>query len=263
MPPSGVFSQGVWKELDRACVGVDMLKDRLTKVLENHIMAQLPGVLKDVDKGVKKCTEELSGLGPSRMSTSTQRQYLMEASAKFTRLISDAVYAQYSDPYFATGAEPYTKRLRAVVQNSLSDFAKEMLQMGQAALIVEAAPANKSREVVRSTYMERVALKRVIDDFSVLVVESCVLQRLLNLLSSDTIRNLDDATIKDIAQESDSSAAARTRLQDRLEILQGGLVVLRKLEQGMQTVAQVEHQLPCTGEDLNDVQDSCNRPDKE
>lgn len=80
---------------------------------------------------------------------------------------------------------------------------------------------------------------------------------MLNLLSSDTIRDLDDATIKDIAQESDRSAAARTRLQERLDILQGGLVVLKKLEQGMQTVAQVEEeQLPCDSEDVGDVQDA-------
>jgi hypothetical protein len=75
----------------------------------------------------------------------------------------------------------------------------------------------------------KVALKKVVDDISVLAVEECLIQRLPTLFTPETVFNLDEDVIQRIAAESEESAAERERSTRRLRILETGLRDLSRL----------------------------------
>jgi hypothetical protein len=73
-------------------------------------------------------------------------------------------------------------------------------------------------------------MKTMVDNFSVLAVEKCLMKRLPDLLSPKTIMTLDDATVTLIAAESEESRFERSRAADKLKVLESALVVLRSLD---------------------------------
>jgi hypothetical protein len=76
----------------------------------------------------------------------------------------------------------------------------------------------------------QVAMKTIVDDFSVLAIEKCLVKRLPDLLSPETIVGLDDATISSIAAETEESRLERSRATEKLKVLESTLVVLRSLD---------------------------------
>ncbi len=73
-------------------------------------------------------------------------------------------------------------------------------------------------------------MKTMVDDFSVLAIEKCLVRRLPDLLSPETIVGLDDATISNIAAETEESRLERSRATEKLKVLESTLVVLRSLD---------------------------------
>lgn len=73
-------------------------------------------------------------------------------------------------------------------------------------------------------------MKTFVDDFAVLAVEKCLLQRLPHLLSAQTVMGLDDATVARIAAESEESQLERSLANEKLKILEPTLEVLRGLD---------------------------------
>ena len=74
-------------------------------------------------------------------------------------------------------------------------------------------------------------MKTLIDDFSVLAVEKCVLQQLPEVFSPKTVISLDDTLAAKVAAETDESRAERTETIQKLRILETALIVLRSLAQ--------------------------------
>lgn len=70
----------------------------------------------------------------------------------------------------------------------------------------------------------------MVDDLSVLAVEKCLVKRLPDLLSPETIIGLDDATTTRIAAETEESRLERSRVTEKLKVLESTLVVLRSLD---------------------------------
>jgi len=133
------FQTGIWTSLPTDQTGVDSLKPRLSKILKDHIVAQLPNVLKQIRTGVQECTTKLDALGTSRTTVQEQRRYLLQVSQSFSTLVRAAIDGQYSDPFFgdASTGEGYQRRLRAVLQNTLTDFAADMREKGHTVAIVD------------------------------------------------------------------------------------------------------------------------------
>jgi hypothetical protein len=73
-------------------------------------------------------------------------------------------------------------------------------------------------------------MKTLVDDFSVLAVEKCLLKRLPDVLSPKTAGSLDDVTVSQIAAETEESRLERSHATHKLSILEWALVVLRSLE---------------------------------
>jgi hypothetical protein len=137
---------------------VTALRTRLSNVLRDQILVQLPSVLEDVEAGIKQCEDVLVKLGASRSTIPEQRRYLIKASTRFSSLIKAAVDGVYTDGFFvdAEAPEAYLRRLRAVVQNTLSDFAEQMRSEGHARIIQDHPINHNDRCVSRSQYVKEV-----------------------------------------------------------------------------------------------------------
>ncbi|KAK6858168.1 hypothetical protein PG995_005867 [Apiospora arundinis] len=152
------FCEGVWTVLDASQLGVSALKTRLSHVLCDQILQQLPSVLSDVSAGVQHCKEKLAKLGAARSSVTNQRRYLLKASTEFLNLMGAATGGVYTHAFFAGSGETTSQatRLRAVVQNTLYDFAEQMHEKGHARTIQEGEAGEDARSISRSDYIDEV-----------------------------------------------------------------------------------------------------------
>ncbi len=73
-------------------------------------------------------------------------------------------------------------------------------------------------------------MKTLVDNFSVLAVEKCLVKQLPDLLSPKTVTSLDDATVTNIAAETEESRLERSRATHKLKVLEQALEVLRSLD---------------------------------
>ena len=157
------FDSGVWRSFPRTQVRVDSLKPRLSRILRGHITHQLPDVLSQIQDGIQECKQTLDTLGASRATSQEQRQYLGRVSQSFSTLISAAINGQYSHPFFgqASTSGGYQRRLRAVLQNKLTDFAQLMRCKGHTYTIVDVETVKEDtgvlpRKISRSDYIAKV-----------------------------------------------------------------------------------------------------------
>ncbi|KAI1087991.1 P-loop containing nucleoside triphosphate hydrolase protein [Rostrohypoxylon terebratum] len=153
------FDQGVWAGLPRSQKGAGSLCTRLSEVLKDQILEQLPDVLDEIRRGLDQSSTRLEQLGAARGSLAEQRKYLLNASHQFSNLITEAKDGIYQDKFFGNAREEagYRKRLRAVVQNTLTEFSHEMRINGQAREIVERLDTYSDRnQILRPTYLKEV-----------------------------------------------------------------------------------------------------------
>ncbi|KAK5262631.1 hypothetical protein LTR96_011823, partial [Exophiala xenobiotica] len=154
------LSQSVWAALPRSQIGIENLRPRLSMVLRDHILSSLPGLIDEAKGTLYHTGEYLLRLGQARQTLIDQRRYLLRSSERFSLLVSNALNGVYYDPYFgdAMSEEGYKKRLRAVVQNRLTDFSDTMRSRGESRKIVDDSEATEGLEshVRRSLYLDEV-----------------------------------------------------------------------------------------------------------
>ena len=83
------------------------------------IRSELPKIIAEIEKSIQRYTEDQEKLGPSRLTSSDQRNYLMNVGTRYHKLVEAALNGPYTDPYFATGH----KKLRAEIRRLDDDFA--------------------------------------------------------------------------------------------------------------------------------------------
>ncbi len=74
----------------------------------------------------------------------------------------------------------------------------------------------------------QVAMKVIVDNFSVLGIEHCLLDGLPDTLSPDTVMKLDDTSTRNIAAETEDSQNERVRATKKLKSLEAGLKTLNR-----------------------------------
>ncbi|KAK0665220.1 interferon-induced GTP-binding protein Mx [Cercophora samala] len=126
------FSQGIWSELPPSSLGVGTFRGRLSKVLLGQIIAELPGLLNEIDKKFSSCQKQLTSLGDPRANSFDQRHYLFQLAESFQALVKSSVSGNYIDKFFKPAKTPigYEQRIRAVVQNLNEDFASGLSTLG-------------------------------------------------------------------------------------------------------------------------------------
>ena len=133
------FSQGIWTSLPSNHVGISSLKPRLSALLKEQILTELPSLIEDVTKGVNDCNDILQRLGEPRSTLAEQRNHLLRISTEFSSLTKSAIDGTYEAEFFGSAMEDqgYQKRLRAVIQNTCLEFSKAMQRRGHAKQIMD------------------------------------------------------------------------------------------------------------------------------
>ncbi|KAH1970014.1 hypothetical protein KXW53_002200 [Aspergillus fumigatus] len=126
------FASGVWEALPRSHVGIDHLRERLSKLLLAQIATELPSLMEEIKAKLEDCSQKLEKLGEPRMTEEEQRSYLFHCSQSFQNLVNSAVEGTYSDTFFenAKSETGYKRRIRAVVQNLNEQFTSRMKRKG-------------------------------------------------------------------------------------------------------------------------------------
>jgi hypothetical protein len=159
------FKSRVWSSaVSKTQLGIKHLRPRLSRVLLGQITAELPGLVRDVDRELESCKDRLEALGGPRGTLAEQRLYLLKASQTFSKVMKSAIDGTYDDGFFGTSesAMGYRKRLRAVVQCTMTDFADQMEREGHAQQIVDSKPVRQlsnggPQVLLRDKYLEQVA----------------------------------------------------------------------------------------------------------
>lgn len=156
------FSKGIWTSLSPIQLGIEPLRPRLSRVLQGQILYELPNLISDVESGLRECQARLDKLGTARGTKQEQRLHLHTVSDAFTTILKDAINGKYDNEYFgdATTEEGYAKRIRAVTNNMLEQFAEEVRCRGHKYQIVEDPPEEPQKrppiKVSKETRIERV-----------------------------------------------------------------------------------------------------------
>lgn len=64
------FSSRIWASMDRSQLGVASLRPRLSNILKEHILHQLPSLFRDISPGIDDGNTRLSRLGQARTDAS-------------------------------------------------------------------------------------------------------------------------------------------------------------------------------------------------
>ncbi|KXX76061.1 Interferon-induced GTP-binding protein Mx [Madurella mycetomatis] len=111
-------------------VGVESLRERLRKVLLDHVRARLPNLIYDIETNLRNCQEELSQLGKPRSSPEELRSYLLGIADDFQQLARDAVEGRYSNDKFFGSINQKGAKLRARLRNLNRAFTAIMMTKG-------------------------------------------------------------------------------------------------------------------------------------
>lgn len=156
------LSQATWISLPPKTLGIGTLKPRLSTVLKDQIMSELPNLVFDIQVGIGKCRSTLVRLGEARGTLQEQRLYLVRVSQSFSSLIKAAVDGVYVHEFFGDAMTPagFRKRLRAVVQDVQLEIARDMRREGLSQEITdEASPQKKvdaPNQISRSDFLDNV-----------------------------------------------------------------------------------------------------------
>ncbi|KAJ9655214.1 hypothetical protein H2201_008851 [Coniosporium apollinis] len=131
------FSKGSFRDLPQGVLGIESLRKRLSRLLNDHLKKELPDLKKELDRKWRETDVEFSRLGERRSTISEQRQYLMRVSMTTHDILRSAVQGHYEHSFFgavdthaAVDAAANIQRLRAVVQYLNLQFAERMRRYG-------------------------------------------------------------------------------------------------------------------------------------
>lgn len=147
------FSIGRYKNLPRENVGVGSLRERLSKLLLDHLVKELPSLQGEMETKLGATNNEIIKLGEKRSTSNEQRLVLMKVSMKINDILKSAVKGKwllspcysanlpsigfYEGPFFgnidmgaAVDAKENIRRFRAVVQHRNLGFAEDMRLRG-------------------------------------------------------------------------------------------------------------------------------------
>ncbi|WPH03433.1 Hypothetical protein R9X50_00631300 [Acrodontium crateriforme] len=133
------LSGGVWAKISHNHKGVFSLRSRLSSALREHILEGLPDLISEADEEVARCSDILARLGTSRATADDRQRYLMQAAQVFSVIMRSSVNGSYDDKFFTTGDPDVYQRkhLRAVVQDALIQYSRDMQERGHAKHIVD------------------------------------------------------------------------------------------------------------------------------
>lgn len=89
------FSKGRYVDLPRECVGIESLRERLSKLLLNHLIKELPALKGEMNTKLQATNDEITKLGEKRTTINEQRMLLMKVSMHVNDIIKSAVKGKW------------------------------------------------------------------------------------------------------------------------------------------------------------------------
>lgn len=125
------FSKNIWQCLPPDFC-IDNLRPRLSNILMKQISSEIPSLVEEIASKLKDCCENLETMGQRRATKDEQQQYLVTVSIKFQSLTKASIDGVYNNFFFAEPQSDrgYCQRLRAVIQTSNQQFARDLLDRG-------------------------------------------------------------------------------------------------------------------------------------
>lgn len=128
------FRKSKFGSLPKGNTGIDALRDRLSKLLFNHVKKELPKLREDVDEALQDAKSQLATMGKRRVTPEECRQYMIQLSMDCHGVCKSAVNGHYegdyfkcdSDQRFSLSSDSIRRRLRACVQFMNSEFSKTL-----------------------------------------------------------------------------------------------------------------------------------------
>lgn len=152
------FRTSNFKILDKANVGIDNLRGRLSHLLFEHIQSELPQLNEDLEEALETAKAELEMLGASRSSASECRAFMTDRSMKFHELCLAAMEGRYNGDFFKVKdserfdhhSKASARRLRAMIQKLNTLFSESMTKFGAKIHVISDAESDSlvSLEVI-------------------------------------------------------------------------------------------------------------------
>lgn len=128
-----------WRYVDvpRDNVGIDTLRGRLSKLLLNHLIKELPSLKEEIASKLDATTHDIEKLGESRKTIKEQQMVLMKISMRANDILKSATKGYYESDFFgsvnmdaAVDSSDNVRRFRAVIQHLNLAFAEDMRLRG-------------------------------------------------------------------------------------------------------------------------------------
>ncbi|CAG8900109.1 unnamed protein product [Penicillium egyptiacum] len=136
------FEKGRWASLPGDQVGIESLRNRLSKILLGHVRRNLPGLIADIQERISRNEQTLAKMGAPRTSLQEQRRFLVDISSRFARITNQALNGSYVDEFFggfkdhtATTEDFPFRRLRAIIRELNEYFSEAMSIRGKRRII--------------------------------------------------------------------------------------------------------------------------------
>jgi hypothetical protein len=150
------FSKGRYAELPREYVGINTLRNRLSKALLTHLLKELPSLKDEMVNKLQATNRDVARLGDRRNTAQQQRTGLMKISMKMNDILRSAAKGSYEAPFFgsinmeaAVDASQNIRRFRAVVQHLNMRFAEDMRLLGHKYWFF-AGPGDAERDTIEA-----------------------------------------------------------------------------------------------------------------
>ena len=132
------FRTSKFASLPKDSIGIDALRDRLSKLLFNHVQRELPKLREDLEVALHDAKGQLALMGESRVTPQECRRFMNELSLDCYDVCKAAINGHYEGDYFVRESDqPFTvasestiRRLRACVQFMNVEFSKKIRMHG-------------------------------------------------------------------------------------------------------------------------------------
>ncbi|KAJ4297535.1 hypothetical protein N0V90_005427 [Kalmusia sp. IMI 367209] len=168
------FSKGRYVDLSRECVGIESLRERLSKLLLNHLIKELPSLKEEMNTKLQDTIDDVVKLGEKRTTITEQRLMLMKVSMQVNDILKSAVKGYYENPFFgainmkaAVDSTENISRFRAVIQHLNLGFAENMRLRGHK-YAVGVGPGDDDNEQAEEQKVQEELAKVTDDDTSFL-----------------------------------------------------------------------------------------------
>ena len=159
------FNAGNYRPVPQCAKGIAALRERLSKLLFDHLKRELPALKLELDDMTAQTTKELEALGKSRATPMDQRVYLTELFVSASNLVRMGVEGNYENAFFgqidtkaAVDSLKNICRLRAVVQYLNMQFAQNMRSKGHRFLIEEDQETKPASKDTKASKLEGQAI---------------------------------------------------------------------------------------------------------